>query len=482
MVAENPYLSDNTYMENYETFTKELNEVFDEKIRWYETEELPRVLEEYRRLHAHVGNVYTTLLKKSTISADPYKLEKKVSEIKPISDKPFADSERNIVIGTRLSDYKSMLDFICNYLTFSVSNIKADRIKQLIAFNNGFMWNSVIATSDSPNTKGLSDCLIPIRQGTDALATSLLNDSLNNAAKSVEIINSILKEFGDFQREVYKVEVRREVLAHPSFLVDKVFDSKESMLAQIKKVFHVVATKKPFYNELIEELIDETIGDKAKEKQQNLISKLIVKKSNKEKQEKQIDTRAILMDAVRSLGGVVPQLEQIISKFQENSELIENKKNTFWDKLIEIIQKAFNLDKKPKIYKVIIVDKITQAKQYEHINFDEFILSLQKRCKYYLSFTTRKTPGYEKIEAMADDKIVEFIAKNLSECQKLLVTLSALDDYFKETVTPLSRSKIKGIKMEISSLKNTIIKTNQRKAEYSSLIEEQRQMQKLGLA
>ena len=66
MVAENPYLSDNTYMENYETFTKELNEVFDEKIRWYETEELPRVLEEYRRLHAHVGNVYTTLLKKST--------------------------------------------------------------------------------------------------------------------------------------------------------------------------------------------------------------------------------------------------------------------------------------------------------------------------------------------------------------------------------------------------------------------------------
>ena len=128
------------------------------------------------------------------------------------------------------------------------------------------------------------------------------------------------------------------------------------------------------------------------------------------------------------------------------------------------------------------MDKITQAKQYEHINFDEFILSLQKRCKYYLSFTTRKTPGYEKIEAMADDKIVEFIAKNLSECQKLLVTLSALDDYFKETVTPLSRSKIKGIKMEISSLKNTIIKTNQRKAEYSSLIEEQRQMQKLGLA
>ena len=83
---------------------------------------------------------------------------------------------------------------------------------------------------------------------------------------------------------------------------------------------------------------------------------------------------------------------------------------------------------------------------------------------------------------MSSDKVVEFITKQLSECQRLITTLTAFDDFFKETVTPLDRSRIKGVKMEISSLKNTIIKTNQRKAEYSSLIEEQRQMQKLGLA
>ena len=469
-------------MENYENFTKELFEVFDEKVKWYDTEELPRLLEEYRRLLSHVGTIYTTLLKKSTISADPYKLEKKISEIKPISNKAFNDSERSLVIGTRLSDYESMLDFICNFFTFSVSNIKADRIKKLIEFNNGFQWNAVIATSACPNTKGLSDCLIPIRQGTDALATSVLNDSLSNAARSVEIINGILKEFADFQREVYKIEIRREVMAHPSFLVDKVFESKETMLAQIKKVFQVVSTKKPFYSELVDEIIEETIGSNAKEKQQLLVSKLVVKKSTKEKKEKQIDTRSILMDAVRSLGGVVPQLESVISKFEDNSEVLESEKNSFWDKLIEAIQKAFNLEKKPLIYKVAVPEAVTQTKHYEHINFNEYIAGLEKRCKYYSSFTTRKTPGYEKIEAMSSDKVVEFITKQLSECQRLITTLTAFDDFFKETVTPLDRSRIKGVKMEISSLKNTIIKTNQRKAEYSSLIEEQRQMQKLGLA
>ena len=143
---------------------------------------------------------------------------------------------------------------------------------------------------------------------------------------------------------------------------------------------------------------------------------------------------------------------------------------------------AFALMESGLFSEIVLIDNITQSKHYEHIDFNEFILGLQKRCKFYLSFSTRKTPGYEKIEAMSDDKIVEFISKNLSECQRLLGHLSALDDFFKETVTPLDRSKIKGIKMEISSLKNTIIKTNQRKAEYSSIVEEQNQMKKLGLA
>ena len=83
------------------------------------------------------------------------------------------------------------------------------RIKKLVDFNNGFQWNSVIATSASPNTKGLSDCLIPIRQGTDALATSVLNDSLSNAARSVETINGILKEFADTKHTIEDNSIHR---------------------------------------------------------------------------------------------------------------------------------------------------------------------------------------------------------------------------------------------------------------------------------
>ena len=35
--------------------------------------------------------------------------------------------------------------------------------------------------------------------------------------------------------------------------------------------------------------------------------------------------------------------------------------------------------------------------------------------------------------------------------------------------------------MEMTAVKNTLVKTNQRKAEYSTIVEEQEQMKKLGI-
>ena len=61
------------------------------------------------------------------------------------------------------------------------------------------------------------------------------------------------------------------------------------------------------------------------------------------------------------------------------------------------------------------------------------------------------------------------------------ILLNALDDYYKTTVTPANLPKIRGIKMEMTAVKNTLVKTNQRKAEYSTIVEEQEQMKKLGI-
>ena len=59
--------------------------------------------------------------------------------------------------------------------------------------------------------------------------------------------------------------------------------------------------------------------------------------------------------------------------------------------------------------------------------------------------------------------------------------LEGFDVFFKTAVNAENRGKIKGIQIELTTVKNTLIKINQRKAEYTSYMAEQAQMQKLGI-
>ena len=77
-----------------------------------------KILEEYRNLLGVVNNLINLLEKKGLIQPDPYKHDKKISDIAVPEEIPFLDSERSMVIGARLSDFESMLDFICNIFKF----------------------------------------------------------------------------------------------------------------------------------------------------------------------------------------------------------------------------------------------------------------------------------------------------------------------------------------------------------------------------
>jgi hypothetical protein len=72
------------------------------------------------------------------------------------------------------------------------------------------------------------------------------------------------------------------------------------------------------------------------------------------------------------------------------------------------------------------------------------------------------------------------LEKNVNEVQTFHKTLTALDDFFKANVVPEDRDKIKGIKPELSALKNTFVKANQIKYDYTAQKEQEDQMKRLG--
>lgn len=465
-----------------DVFFSDLITAIDNKTQWYDNVELPRLLSFYRELQVHASNVFQTLLKKGVISEDPYKHDKKISDIIAPDDTPFADSERSVVIGSRLSDYDNMLDFVCNYLKFSVDSINIDRIKRMIALNNCFNWTSLLPSSTKANTKTLAEMITTIRMGTDSIAVNVINDSVSHASTSISNINSILKDLTDFHKELYKFQIRKNILTLSDYPPNKTADAtQEDAVVFIKRNFANCMRKQPYYAELVEELMLEDFSLQREERRKAVLAKLAVKQEVSKRKERKINPKDCLLDAVRTITAIVPQLEQIINKIDDNKKLLESENNSFFDKFKSLLRKAFNLKEPPVVYKILIEDNISQSTKQETIVYQDFITSIDKRCRYYSSFSMKNTPGYEKIVAMNDDKIFDFLSRQLSESQHLLCQLNGLDEFFKNAVQPLNRIKVKGIKMEITAIKNTLVKTNQRKAEYSAFVEEQIQLRKLGI-
>ena len=239
--------------------------------------------------------------------------------------------------------------------------------------------------------------------------------------------------------------------------------------------------RQPFYPELVEEIAQESIGSASIQKQQDLLSRLKVVHQTTTKKKVQVNTKTLIMEAVRNLAGMAPQLEGVSLKLRDNSALLQTQNDSPWEKFKRAFRKAFGL-KPPAIeYPIPIVDTMTKTSTTEKINFNKSLADIGKRMNLYAALASRESPTYQKMEAQSEEEIYSFLTKQLAECQQMLVLLLGYDKFFKKEVESPNKSKVKGLTMETTSIKNTMVKTNQRKAEYAAFVEEQAQMKKLGI-
>ena len=434
--------------ENTEDFNYRIIEAVEQKTQWFDSTELPKLQEDYRLHLTCVRNLFDALIKRSLINEDPYKKDKKISSIVPPESGEFNDNERALTLGIRLSDYESMLDFICNYMKFSVEQLSMDKIKKLIP-------------------ACLVCCFI-------YFVTFKSTQALNE-------INEGLKNLADFQRERYKIEVRKNILMNPHFNKAQAYDSAGTIITEIKRLFPTCMDKKPLAMDLIGEIAAEEAGADKANRQAALLQKLQVEVKKSKKQENTVDTHEILMDALRTLGTTSEQYDLVLNKIMNNHEVLQSEHNSFMDKIKQLFRKMFGLAEPAVDYDVTLVDSKTGAKRKEKIHFTEFATSLSKRIKYYGSFSMKGSPGANRLGSQDDKTNLDFLNRQMIDNNHLMALLGALDEYFKNTATPQDRGKIKGIKMELTSIKNIIVKTNQIRAEYVAYIEEAEQLKRLGI-
>ena len=239
---------------------------------------------------------------------------------------------------------------------------------------------------------------------------------------------------------------------------------------------------KRFYSaELVEELVNEEISPKKDELRRVALAKISIEEKKSEKVENTVDTHSVIMETVRILGALHEQYDIVLGKITTNNKILQSSRNTFKDKILRLIRQVFGMSEPEIDYTISIMDSKTQTSRKEKLNFTEFVNNLSKRTKYYATIAQPNGAGYVRINSQEEKVILDFVNKQLAENGRLHVVLTALDNFFKATAPATEKSKIKGIKMELTSLKNILVKANQARAEYIAYIEEREQMKRLGI-
>ena len=464
-----------------EDFNSKVIAAVEAKTQWFDTFLLPKTQEAYRLHITCVNNLFDALVKKSLITPDPYKKDKKISSVVPPDDSPFNDSDRSQQLGIRFSDYQSMLDFICNYMKFSVDQLNLDKIHKLTALNNTFNWSNLTPNSSKVNTRSLATCVNDLKPGAQPLQMAMLTDSLSKAKSSIAEINANLKALADFLRERYKADIRKNVIGNKSFDQSKMTDPA-ALQAEIKRLFAQGMPRRTFSAELVDEIVAEETSPTKVKLQNELLDKLQIAQQKASSKQNEVDTHEMLVEAIRFVATMYEQYDNIIEKINNNNTVLQSGHNSFKDKFLRLLRKMFGISEPEVEYNITIVDHTTEQKHKEKLNYTEFVANLTKRSKYYSTIAVKHTPGFNRINAQQDAALLDFLNKQMAENSRLQVVLGALDEFFKANVDTLERSKIKGIKVELATLKNILIKANQYRAEYTSLVEEKEQMKKLGIS
>ena len=464
-------------------FVTELQAALNKKQDWYNSECLQNLLMQYRLMHTCVKTLYETFVKKSLINPDPYRLDKKISDIVVPESSPFAESDMANIFGERFSDYETMLDFICTYFRFSMENFNIQTVKKLIDFNKVFDWENLSSNSAKMNTRALSIVVNHARNGAPSVVQSMINDSVSKCAQATVEIGRILNELGIFLRELYKGGLRRDLFDHPDFNTAKAAESADGELSEIKRLYTKVTGKKTFYNDLVSEIIEEDHGADKEKRRADVLAKLAIKGVTRTETKKSSgpDSKEFLMQAVLAVGAIAPTLMQLHGKLSENFNLLFQKKSTFFNKLIKALQQAFHLKEKQRVCQLPIKDAKTGVERVQKLNVNDFLADLVRKERIYNGIGM-KAVEYQKISSSNEEAILSFINKQISEMQSIFVTINSLDSYFKKEIEIELKPRVKGMQIELSALRNSIINANKKRSEYASYKEEVEQMKKLGMS
>jgi hypothetical protein len=450
-----------------------LSQALHARADWIEKSEMVKFKEELRTFHASYAVLYNIFLKKGLIHEDPYKQEAKLGEIEVPDTSGFNEAEKIEKLSICLANYDNQLDFLVNFYQFSVEFLNLDRIKRILGLIKFIDWAHLSMDSPYPVTRAVMELAMSAKNGLDSMTMSLFNESLNKISRGTGIIMGYLKILSDYHRESYKFDLRAALTGD--------MKAGEATLANIKKKFNSVMPGRPFYSDLVEELLKEDYSEDGPILREKVLKNLQVAENKPKLEKQQVSFKQFLIEGLQVIGNTSSTLQEIAPKIDENEAAIANRKKSLAQKIRRLIQQIIGKEPDPVVFELKYLDPARGIQVRESVNYMNFRAEMDKRIRVLGSYAARGSVS-QKLAGMSEEQLIQILDRLIRDMQNTHKILGAMDDFFKNEALHGEREKVRGIKPELGAMKNAIIRANHFRHEYNAHKEEEEQMRRLGIA
>jgi hypothetical protein len=470
-------MADTAYLEKLESS-------LERKEHELEKQEFPQFKDHLRTFQASVAGIHKMLLDKGLIKEDPYHYEQKTSELKVPSNDPFPETEKQTHISVRLAAYVEQLDFLVNFYSINASTVNLRTIKVILGLIEYVKWTDFSPNSSMTMTRYTAQLIDRLHQSDDPMASKVIQSSIMALRDRSTDIKKSLKKINDFHREYYKFNIRKKIMPLAN-VSDQ--DAGSNMTNALLKIKHAIEESggavEGFYRELAQEILDEDFTANGEDLKARVLAVLHVDDAviHKKKEDPAIRQKKLLMICVTGLAVADPQIELLLSKMRDNSKLLENRRQSFGQKLAHWISQVFKSDKNFVEYEIEYRDPVTTLKKVETLNFTEFMKSLQSKWSLYRSLSDKSSVPYQKAENSAEEQVYDFVIKNVNDLKVVYKRVIGLDTYFKVNAADEDKNNVRGLKVEAATLKRIIGNLTRDLTEYTSYRDEIKQFKKLGI-
>ena len=322
------------------------------------------------------------------------------------------ESDKGEQLSQRLSALHAQLEFLNSYYQFRAEFIDLQRIRRLIGLVQYVNWVHVTGTSADATTGALAETLAKIRPGSDNVSTGIISNSLAQLQSLTRGILAQLKEILDFQRQSYKLMLRRELSATLHQTLGTLYAiSADKAYQKLKIAFASTIKGKPFYRDLASELLQEEFGEDGAKLQEVCLHALRIPKEKTAETRPKQDLRIILLEAVRLMLPAGGHLQDSLRKIVNNQEMLEQSRRGFGGIFRSWLQKTFQSHEHRAMVEIRYFDHQTSSTHSESIDFPKFVEGVRRKSSLFAGLSQPDSISFARLSQATEQQIDVFLRR-----------------------------------------------------------------------